>query len=327
MSAIKETVCVTGGSGFIGSWLVRLLLDRGYTVHATVKDLQDDGETKHLEALEGAAARLRLFQLNLLDPQSIVAALRGTTGVFHLASPCIVDRVHDPEGQLLDPAVKGTLNVLRAAHDEGVRRVVVTSSISAIMPSPGWPADVVKDEGCWTDLDYCRQNGIWYPVSKTMAEKQAWDFAKENGLDLVVLNPGTVMGPIIPPSINASMLMLLRLLQGCTEHYEDFYMGSVHVKDVALAHILLYEIPSVSGRHLCVESIIHFSDFASKVAEIYPEYIVPKFPKDTQPGLLRAHNPSKKLIDLGMEFLPIEQIIKDAVESLKSKDYTSLNIA
>lgn len=116
--------------------------------------------------------------------------------------------------------------------------MVVTSSISAIIPSPGWPAEVVKDESCWTDLDYCRQNEvstpsllvclgfkmglklmdyrfqIWYPASKTMAEKQAWDFAKEYGLDLVVVNPGTVMGPIIPPSINASMLMLLRLLQG-----------------------------------------------------------------------------------------------------------------
>ncbi|KAH0458511.1 hypothetical protein IEQ34_013826 [Dendrobium chrysotoxum] len=306
MSAINETVCVTGGSGFIGSWLVRLLLDRGYTVHATVQNLQDHAETKHLEALEGAPARLRLFQLNLLDPASIVAALRGATGVFHLASPCIVDRVHDPEAQLLEPAVKGTLNVLRAAHDGGARRVVVTSSISAIMPSPGWPTDV-----------------IWYPASKTMAEKQAWDFAKENGLDLVVVNPGTVMGPIIPPSINASMLMLLRLLQGCTEHYEDFYMGSVHVKDVALAHILLYENPSASGRHLCVESIIHFSDFASKVAELYPEYNVPKFPKDTQPGLLRAQYPSKKLINLGMQFVPIEQIIKDSVESLKSKGHIS----
>lgn len=312
-----------GGRGEIGSWLVRLLLDRGYIVHATVQNLQDESETKHLEALEGAAGRLRLFQIDLLDTASIVSALHGVAGVFHLASPCIVDRVHDPEGQLLDPAVKGTLNVLRAAHDGGVRRVVVTSSISAIIPSPGWPEDAVKDESCWTDLDYCRQHGIWYPASKTMAEKAAWDFAKENGLNLVVVNPGTVMGPIIPPNINASMLMLLRLLQGCTEHYKDFYMGSVHVKDVALAHILLYENPSAFGRHLCIEGIAHFSDFASMVAELFPEYNVPKFPKDTQPGLLRAPNPSKKLINLGMQFISMDQIIKDSVDSLRSKGYIS----
>lgn len=316
-----ETVCVTGGSGFIGSWIVRLLLDRGYTVHATVKNLGDDAETKHLEALDGAASRLRLFQLDLLDPDTVSASVRGATGVLHVASPCIVDRVDDPDRQLLDPAVKGTLNVLRASKDAGVKRVVVTSSISAIIPSPNWPADVIKDEECWADEEHCRRNGIWYPLSKTLAEKAAWEFAKESGLDVVVVNPGTVMGPIIPPSINASMGMLLRLLQGCTEPYENFYMGSVHVKDVALAHILLYENPSASGRHLCVEAIAHFSDFAAKVAELYPEYKIHQFPKDTQPGLLRAKNASKKLIDLGMSFIPMEEIIKDSVESLKSKGY------
>ncbi|XP_026663686.2 uncharacterized protein LOC103715595 [Phoenix dactylifera] len=115
--------------------------------------------------------------------------------------------------ELLDPAVKETLNVLRAAKEGGVKRMVVTSSIPAIIPSPSWPADMVKDENCWTDVDYCKQNEIWYPAWKTLAEKAAWEFAKENGLDVVVVNPGTVMGPVIPPSINASMAMPIRLLE------------------------------------------------------------------------------------------------------------------
>ncbi|WOL06345.1 hypothetical protein Cni_G15077 [Canna indica] len=318
---MSRVVCVTGGSGFIGSWLVRLLLERGYTVHATVMHLEDEAETAHLRSLPDAANRLRLFEIDLLDPASVLAAIQGASGVFHLASPCTVNRVEDPQRELLDPAVKGTLNVLRAAKESGVGRVVVTSSISAIIPSPGWPADVVKDESCWTDLDYCRQKELWYPASKTLAEKAAWEFAKENGLDVVVVNPGTVMGPVIPPTINASMAMLLRLLQGFSEEYADFYMGPVHVKDVALAHILLYENPSAAGRHLCVESIAHWSDFASKVAQLYPEYKVPRFPKDTQPGLLRAQNAAKKLIELGMEFISMEQIIKDSVESLKFESY------
>ncbi|KAF8394871.1 hypothetical protein HHK36_018808 [Tetracentron sinense] len=317
----EETVCVTGGSGYIGSWLVRLLLDRGYTVHATVKDIKNEGETKHLEALEGAESRLRLFQIDLLDYDSIAAAINGAVGVFHLASPCIVDKVQDPEKELLQPAITGTINVLTAAKESGVRRVVVTSSISAITPSPSWPADVIKDENCWTDLDYCTQNELWYPASKTLAEKAAWEFAKEKGLDVVVLNPGTVMGPILPPVLNASMLMIFRLLKGCTEVYENFFMGSVHVKDVALAYILLYENQSASGRHICVEAISHYGDFAAKVAELYPEYKVPRLPKDTQPGLLRVKNASKKLIDLGLQFTSMEQIIKDSVESLKSKGF------
>ncbi|KAH0777335.1 hypothetical protein KY290_008746 [Solanum tuberosum] len=318
-----EVVCVTGGSGFIGSWLVSFLLDRGYTVHATVKDLNDEKETKHLLALEGAESRLRLYQIDLLDYDSIVSAITGTVGVFHLASPCTVDEVKDPENDLLSPAIKGTSNVLTASKELGVKRVVVTSSVSSITPNPNWPADRIMNEDCWTDIEYCKQNGVWYPLSKTLAEKDAWKFAKEKDLDIVVVNPGTVMGPIIPPSLNASMQMILRLLQGCTDTYQDFFMGLVHVKDVALAHILVYENKSAKGRHMCVEAIAHYGDFAAKVAELYPEYNVPRLPKDTQPGLLRAKDGAKKLMDLGLEFIEMEQIIRDAVESLKIKGYIS----
>ncbi|EOY34586.1 PREDICTED: cinnamoyl-CoA reductase 1 [Theobroma cacao] len=323
MSTHGEVVCVTGASGSIGSWLVKLLLARGYTVHGTVKNLRDEKETKHLESLEGAESRLRLFQIDLLDYDSIATAINGCAGVFHLASPCIVDPVHDPQKELLDPAIKGTLNVLTAAKELGVKRVVVTSSISAITPSPNWPADKIKAEDCWSDIEYCKHNELWYSISKTLAEKAAWEFSKEKGLDVVVVNPGTVMGPNIPPTLNASMFLLLRLLQGCTDTYQDIFMGSVHFKDVALAHILVYENSSATGRHLCVEAISHYGDFVAKVAELYPEYNVPRLPRDTQPGLLRAKNGSQKLMDLGLEFLPMEQIIKDAVESLKSKGFIS----
>ncbi|KAK1588730.1 hypothetical protein Q3G72_026487 [Acer saccharum] len=264
MSNLNGVVCVTGGSGCIGSWLVRFLLDRHYTVHATVKNLNDDKETDHLRALEGADTRLRLFQIDLLDYDSIVAAVSGCAGVFHLASPCTIDRVLDPQKELLDPAIKGTINVLTAAKAAGVRRVVVTSSASAIMPSPHWPADKVKSEDCWTDVESCS-----------------------------------------------------------TETYKDIWMGSVHFKDVALAHILVYENPSASGRHVCVEAISHYGDFVAKVAELYPEYNVPRLPRDTQPGLLRTKDAGKKLMDLGLEFIPLEEIVKDSVESLKSKGFIS----
>lgn len=317
MSKQGEVVCVTGASGSIGSWVVKLLLARGYTVHGTVRNLKDEKETKHLEALEGADSRLRLFQIDLLDYDSLAAAINGCAGVFHLASPCSVDRVHDPQKELLDPAIKGTLNVLTAAKELGVKRVVVTSSISSMWPCPNWPADKIRTEDCWTDIEYCKQNELWYPISKTLAEKAAWEFSKEKGLDVVVVNPGTVMGPNIPPNLNASMVMLLRLLQGCTETYQDFFIGSVHFKDVALAHILVYENTSATGRHMCVEALSHYGDFVAKVAELYPEYNIPSLPRDTQPGLLRAKNGGTKLMDLGLEFIPMEQIIKDAVESLK----------
>lgn len=155
-----EVVCVTGGSGFIGSWLLCLLLQRGYTVHATVKDLGDEKETKHLLALEGAELRLRLFEMDLLNYGSIVAAMTGTTGVFHLASPNIIQKLPDPENEILKPAVQGTKNVLTAAKELGVRRVVLTSSSASIFPNPNWPADRVINEECWTDEEYCRQKEV-----------------------------------------------------------------------------------------------------------------------------------------------------------------------
>ncbi|KAM7522034.1 hypothetical protein LguiA_011936 [Lonicera macranthoides] len=141
-----EVVCVTGGSGFISSWLVRLLLDRGYTVHTIVKDLSqfivplfDEKETKHLQALDGAELHLHLFQIDLLK-----IGFRERSSLLK---------------QLLAPAIKGTNNVLTAAKGLGVQRVVVTSSIGAITPSHNWPADVVKNEDCWTDVEDCKQNG------------------------------------------------------------------------------------------------------------------------------------------------------------------------
>ncbi|TKY47202.1 Cinnamoyl-CoA reductase 1 [Spatholobus suberectus] len=211
---MSKVVCVTGASGAIGSWVVLLLLQRGYTVRATVQDIKDENETKHLEEMEGAKSRLRLCEMDLLDINSIAAAVEGCSGVIHLACPNIIGQVEDPEKQILEPAIKGTVNVLKAAKEAGVERVVATSSISAIMPSPNWPADKIKGEECWTDLDYCKKKGLYYPIAKTLAEKAGWDFAKETDFDVVMINPGTALGPLIPPRINSSMAVLVSVLKG-----------------------------------------------------------------------------------------------------------------
>ncbi|KAI9126800.1 hypothetical protein K1719_002396 [Acacia pycnantha] len=112
------------------------------------------------QATKGADTHLRLFQIDLLDYNSIVAAVVGCAGVFHLTSPCIVDRVQDPQKELLNPAIKGTINVLTAAKEAGVSRVVLTSSISSITPSPKWPYDVIKNEDSWTDIEYARKTKV-----------------------------------------------------------------------------------------------------------------------------------------------------------------------
>ncbi|CAO2177701.1 unnamed protein product [Urochloa humidicola] len=313
-------VCVTGGSGFIGSWLVRLLLDRGYTVHATVKNIQDEDETRHLRALDGAGTRLRLFQMDLLDPASAMRpAIEGARGVFHLASP-LIQRARDPEKELLEPAVKGTLSVLRAAKDCGVGRVVLMSSKSAMVPNPSWPADkAIAEDDCWADVELLKRRQIWYNVSKTLAEKAAWEFAEREGLQLVVLNPGTTLGPFFTPSVNTSLNILLQLLRGQQLELDAVYTGCVDVRDVAQSAIVLYENPSAQGRHLCLASMERLVDFTGRLADMYPELPVHRVEEDKQGWLLRAKDPSKKLIDLGVRFIPFDQTVRETVDCFRNK--------
>ncbi|XP_037418030.1 phenylacetaldehyde reductase-like [Triticum dicoccoides] len=312
-------VCVTGGSGFIGSWLVRLLLDRGYTVHATVQNLQDEGETKHLQALDGADTRLRLFQMDLLDPASVRPAVEGVHGVFHLASPVILQPARDPENELLLPAVNGTLNVLRAAKDSGIKRVVLVSSQTAMCPSPDWPAGKVIDEDSWADAEILKKLELWYNVSKTLAEKAAWDFAGEEGLQLAVLNPALVLGPTLTPAATPSLRLLMLLLGGERLDMDLFFIGCVDVRDVAQSLVVLYENTSAQGRHLCLESAARLIDFHDQLANLYPEFPVQRIQEDKQGWLVRSKAPSKKLIDLGVHFTPFDKTVSDTVDCLRSK--------
>jgi len=308
-------VCVTGGSGYIGSWLVRLLLDRGYTVHATVQNLQDEGETKHLQALDGADTRLRLFQMDLLDPASIKPPIEGVDGVFHVAAPVILHPIPDPETEQIRPTVDGTLSVLRAAKDCGVKRFVMMSSQGAVCPNPNWPADKVVDEDCWADVEIAKKLELWYSLSKTLAEKAAWDFARDEGLEVVALNPGVVLGPPLGPKIAASLGMLIEILGGKILDIDLFFIGCVDVRDVAQSMLVLYENKSAQGRHLCTESAIRLVDLHEDLAYRYPELPVQRIQDDKQGWVVRSKTPSKKLMDLGVRFTPSDKTITELLSA------------
>eukprot|EP00252_Welwitschia_mirabilis_P013768 TRINITY_DN3032_c0_g1_i1.p1 TRINITY_DN3032_c0_g1~~TRINITY_DN3032_c0_g1_i1.p1 ORF type:complete len:204 (+),score=29.87 TRINITY_DN3032_c0_g1_i1:96-707(+) len=156
----KGTVCVTGANGYIASWLIKLLLQRGYFVVGTVRNPEDQ-KNAHLKSLEGAEERLRLVKADLMDYESLVNAINGCQGVFHLASP-VTD---DPE-EMVEPAVKGTRNVLDACAAAGVRRVVFTSSIGAVHMDPNRDPDKVVDETCWSDLEYCKATKVFFNLFK-----------------------------------------------------------------------------------------------------------------------------------------------------------------
>ncbi|XP_057431621.1 cinnamoyl-CoA reductase 1 isoform X2 [Lotus japonicus] len=322
----EEVVCVTGANGFIGSWLVRTLLEKHnprYTIHATTFPSSDPTHlfTVHPEA----HSRITIFPADILDSAAVSRAIHNCSGVFHVASPCTLDDPEDPHKDLIQPAVQGTLNVLEAAKRAGVRRVVLTSSISALVPNPNWPEGRAVDESSWTDVEFCESRRKWYPVSKTAAERAAWEFKeKQGGAEVVAIHPATCLGPLLQPELNASSAVLQRLMTGYRDTQEHYWLGAVHVKDVARAQVLLFETPTAAGRYLCTNGIYQFSSFASIVSELYPDFPVHRFPEETQPGLTPCKDAAKRLIDLGLVFTPIQDAVRDAVESLIAKGFLEL---
>ncbi|XP_022754236.1 cinnamoyl-CoA reductase 1-like [Durio zibethinus] len=318
---VGKTVCVTGASGYIASCLVKQLLLRGYTVKASVRDPDDPRKTQHLLALDGAEERLKLFKANLLEEGSYDSAVEGCEGVFHTASPFYHD-VTDPQAELLDPAVKGTLNVLNScAKTSSVKRVVLTSSMAAVAynEKPRTP-DVVIDETWFTDPDYCKGLKLWYVVSKTMAEDSAWKFSKEKGIDMIAMNPAMVIGPLLQPTLNTSAAAVLSLIKGA-HTFPNATFGWVNVKDVASAHIQAFEIPSASGRYCLVERAAHYSEIVKILRELYPSFQLPEKCADDKPYVPTYQVSKEKAKSLGIEFIPLDVSLKETVESLKEKGF------
>ncbi|KAJ0074921.1 hypothetical protein Patl1_34741 [Pistacia atlantica] len=308
-----QTVCVTGAGGFIASWIVKLLLEKGYTVKGTVRN-PDDPKNDHLRELEGAKERLILCRADLLDYEGLKEAVRGCDGVFHTASPVSVSDVPDN----VEPAVVGTKNVIYAAAEAKVRRLVFTSTIGAVYMNPNRSPDVIVDESCWSDLDYCKNTKNWYCYGKTVAEQVAWEETKKRGVDLVVVNPSLVLGPLLQPTINASIIHILKYLTGSAKTYANSVQAYVHVKDVAFAHVLVYETPAASGRYLCAESMLHRGEVVEILANLFPEYPIPtKCSDEKKPRVKPYKFSNKKLKDLGLEFTPAKQCLYDAVKSLQ----------
>ncbi|KAG6791248.1 hypothetical protein POTOM_000360 [Populus tomentosa] len=311
-----QTVCVTGAGGFIASWIVKLLLEKGYSVKGTVRNPADP-KNSHLRELEGAQERLTLCKADLLDYESLKEAIQGCDGVFHTASP-VTD---DPE-QMLEPAVNGTKNVIMAAAEAKVRRVVFTSSIGTVYMDPNRNPDVVVDESCWSDLEFCKNTKNWYCYGKTVAEQDAWDVAKKNGVDLVVVNPVLVLGPLLQPTVNASIVHILKYLTGSAKTYANSVQAYVHVRDVALAHILVFETPSASGRYICAERMLHRGEVVEILAKFFPEYPIPtKCSDEKNPRKQPYKFTNQKIKDLGIEFTPVKQCLYETVKSLQEKGH------
>ncbi|MED6208212.1 hypothetical protein PIB30_042946 [Stylosanthes scabra] len=215
---------------------------------------------------------------------------------------------------MVEPAVKGTSNVLEASLEAKVERVVYVSSSTAIINIQNLPNDKVIDESYWSDKEYCRENKKWYPFSKTEAEEQALDFAERNGIDLVRICPTVVLGPILQStSVNATSLFLLNLLKGC-EPVENKVRWIVDVRDLADALLLAYEKIEAQGRYICTSCPAKPKDLVHKLKSLYPNY---NYLTEFIEVDYYIRLSSEKLERLGWRCRSLEKTLIDSVESFK----------
>ncbi len=281
-------VLVTGASGYIASWLVRYLLEDGYTVHATVRDPNRQESIKHLlNIAEGLPGTLKLFAADLLKQGSFDQAMQGCEIVMHTASPFLLEGFSDAQQALVRPAVEGTRHVLEAANrTQSVRRVVLTSSVAAIYGDNIDARDLPDnrlDERHWNTSSSVHHNP--YQYSKVAAEQEAWRLQKlQDRWDLVTVNPGMVFGPALTTlSQSASIDTLISMGDGrLRTGVPDLSYGIVDVRDVARAHMLAAFTPQASGRYLLVAGETSMLDMAKVLRSHFgnrypfPRMVVPK---------------------------------------------------
>jgi nucleoside-diphosphate-sugar epimerase len=242
-----SAILVTGGSGFIGSYSIIQLLAAGHQVRTTVRSLKREGDVRAMLKEGGAEPgdRLSFFAADLESDAGWSEAVAGCEYVLHVASP-FPPNVPTHEDELIVPARKGALRVLRASRDAGVRRVVLTSSFAAIGYGKK-PRETPFDERSWTDPN--GDDALPYVKSKTLAERAAWDFIDKegDGLELSVINPVAVFGPVLGPDFSTSILLVKRLMDGAMPGCPQLYFGVVDVRDVADLHIRAMTNPAAKG--------------------------------------------------------------------------------
>ncbi|MFQ5479084.1 MAG: SDR family oxidoreductase [Candidatus Binatia bacterium] len=250
----KPLVLVTGASGYIAGHCVIQLLEAGYRVRGTIRNLGNKKTVARLESLVPAASeRLELVQADLASDGNWSDLVKGCTYVLHVASPFPAS-APDDENDLIRPAVEGTMRVLRAcaATRGAVKRVVLTSSVAAV--AYGHPPDDhrVFTEEDWSVVEACDP----YQKSKTLAERVAWEFAQDLAADerfeLSVINPGFVAGPVVDSAVNTSVELVRRLMTRAFPACPKIGFAIVDVRDIAAAHILAMTTPDAAGqRYIC----------------------------------------------------------------------------
>ena len=268
-------VLVTGASGFIAKHIVLQLLQAGHTVVGSVRSAKRQAEVRTAVAahLEGDDWQNRLFfaSLDLNADKGWKEAMENVDVLMHTASPFPISQPEN-EDELIRPAVDGTLRALRAAKENGINRVILTSSAVAVMQS-NLPTDkLAHDETDWSDLNHPTINA--YGRSKTLAESAAWDFLQSDApeMNLTTINPVLVLGPPLDANFGSSVSVVERVLKAKDPALPKFGLPIVDVRDVATMHLKALEMPDETRgmRFLASNGYVWFADIAKTLKTAYP---------------------------------------------------------
>ncbi len=255
-------VLVTGATGHLGYGLVRTLHERGYEVRASVRDPSNIEKTSWLRDLG-----VEVVPLDITNREQFIKAAEGVDGIFQVAA-VFKFGLKNPEETIIRPNVEGALNSVYAAKENGVRRLVYTSSTVAVGRTEG-----LADESHWNT-----ESKIPYEISKTRAEQKAWALSHSLGVDMVSLNPGMILGPYFNPErLSSSVNVIDQIRNRKIPLIPPFGFNIVDIRDLIEAHIMAFEKPEVSGRYIVTSrDPIPMADLIALVHKVRPEIKVPR---------------------------------------------------
>ena len=271
---MTDLILVTGASGFVGKWCVVKLLQKGYRVRGTVRSEAKATQVRDTVTREvgpEAAGRLDLIHCDILDDGGWADAMRGVDAVMHVATAIRGDEPKD-QSVVIRPAMEGTARVLRFAHQAGIKRVILTSSIAAVGYGHGQTSGTrVYNETHFTNLENMRWTWA-YCIGKTRAEQAAWTYAKANGMELTTIHPGAIIGPALDDDASISLGMVSGLLDNSTPALPSNGFSIIDVRDVADLHVAALEHPEAAGeRYLATAEYMPFPKVAEVIRRAYPD--------------------------------------------------------
>jgi len=313
---VKPTVLVTGCAGYVATSIIRKLVSDGYKVRGTMRSV-DVSDTR-VAMMKRIFPQVELVEADLLGAEdSFSKAMEGCKYVIHTASPFKLD-AKDVQSELIAPAIKGTEAVMRAAAKAKISRVVLTSSVAAV---GNWTKEG-KSGKVWTEEDWCEDEPdgpvTGYRVSKTLAEKKAWELSKELGVELAVLNPGFVIGPMLSARKDGeSVQFMVKMLDGTMKEkaaagqLSGYPKPVTDVRDLALAHVRAMEKEEAAGKRvlICSEAGYTSAKMASLLGDRFKAYPLPTESQEQEIDAKFDNKRTKEI--LGVSLRPVEVSLRD----------------